>query len=246
MRFTAFLASLVFLVNVVVSAPAEDAPAEPEILVVASWPESNPFGHVVNGEKNLLLLNIENKSDKNVTLLSMAGSIHHAESNALIKNLTTAPYGITLIEGLKLQLPYTFYSEFKPGDLRLNIWMEHESEGEKYVVSAYDSIITIVEPELSIFDFKMITTYLMVLAIFGGIGYISYISFVPQSKKAKRADVSAPVGTVTATGAGGYQEEWIPDHHIRKSKKGGALSSGDELSGAETSGAEGKKRKAKK
>lgn len=83
--------------------------------------------------------------------------------------------------------------------------------------------------------------------------YLAYTTFVPQPKKskAKKAAVSAPVGTVTATGAGGYQEEWIPEHHLRKgkgSKKQGALSgtSGDELSGAETSGAEGKRRKGRK
>ena len=89
----------------------------------------------------------------------------------------------------------------------------------------------------------------MILAIFSGAGYLTYVSFAPQAKKVKRSPaVSAPVGNVTATGAGGYQEEWIPDHHIRKnkSKKVGALSSGDELSGGETSGAEGKKRKTKK
>lgn len=70
----------------------------------------------------------------------------------------------------------------------------------------------------------------------------------PRAKKASAASVSAPVGTVTATGAGGYQEEWIPEHHLRKSKgaKKQGATSGDDLSGAETSGAEGKKRKARK
>ena len=54
---------------------------------------------------------------------------------------------------------------------------------------------------------------------------------------------------VTATGAGGYQEEWIPEHHLKKTargKKTGVASSGDELSGGETSGAESKKKKGRK
>jgi hypothetical protein len=95
-----------------------------------------------------------------------------------------------------------------------------------------------------------LSTYLIVLAFVGGLLYVAYLSFVPQQKIKKPRDVSAPVGTVTATGAGGYQEEWIPEHHLRKPKTSrkntGALSSGDELSGAETSGTEGKKRKGKK
>ena len=101
------------------------------------------------------------------------------------------------------------------------------------------------------------STYAIVAGFFGGLCYLAYSTFVPQakktrSKKAPAISVSAPVGTVTATGAGGYQEEWIPEHHLRKSKSSkkqtGATSgtSGDELSPAEASGTEGKKRKGKK
>jgi hypothetical protein len=88
----------------------------------------------------------------------------------------------------------------------------------------------------------------MVLAILGGLGYITYLSFVPQPKQKKKVPVSTRESTVTATGAGGYQEEWIPEHHLRKGKvrkAGGLVGSGDEqsgLSGGEVSGTEGKRR----
>ena len=97
-----------------------------------------------------------------------------------------------------------------------------------------------------------LSTYLIVIAILGGAGYYAYETLVPKPKKRKGRvpAVSAPVGTVTATGAGGYQEEWIPEHHLKKPKtrrtKSGALTSGDETSGAELSGTEGRKRKGKK
>jgi hypothetical protein len=42
---------------------------------------------VVNGEKNKISLTVENKSDRNVTLTSIAGSFHHADTNAVIKNV---------------------------------------------------------------------------------------------------------------------------------------------------------------
>lgn len=100
------------------------------------------------------------------------------------------------------------------------------------------------------------STYFVVAGLLSGLSYFAYLTFVPQPKKRTKKSVpavSAPVGTVTATGAGGYQEEWIPEHHLRKGAKkakqgGGAVSgtSGDELSGVETSGAEGKKRKGRK
>lgn len=96
----------------------------------------------------------------------------------------------------------------------------------------------------------------MVSALLGGLLYFAYLTFVPQpkkrSKKTATASVSAPVGAVTATGAGGYQEEWIPEHHLKKTKAGKKAggftsgTSGDELSGAELSQTEGKRRKGKK
>jgi hypothetical protein len=57
--------------------------------------------------------------------------------------------------------------------------------------------------------------------------------------------VSEPV-SVTASGAGGYQEEWIPQGHLPGSKsrtrrgKSGVATSGDEASAPE-SGAEKRK-----
>ncbi|RDB26386.1 Increased recombination centers protein 22 [Hypsizygus marmoreus] len=254
MRLQAFLGAAISFAALVLSASATGETTEPEVAVTANFPESNHFGHVVNGEKNSLLISVENKSGRNVTLVSVAGSVHHSESNRLVKNLTSTKFGIPLLEGVKLEVPYAFYSEFKPGDLRLTVWLEHSVDGSKYRVSAYDSVITIVEPELSILDFKLISTYLMIAAIFGGLTYFAYLTYFPQSKKSRTkktaASVSAPVGSVTATGAGGYQEEWIPEHHLKKSKKGasgatGGLS-GDEVTGSELSGSESRKRKGKK
>ena len=89
---------------------------------------------------------------------------------------------------------------------------------------------------------------MIVAGVLGGAGYYTYLNLVPQPKKRKTpVQVSAPVGTVTATGAGGYQEEWIPEHHLKKAKKTKAsgAASGDETSGVE-SATEGRRRKGKK
>jgi len=98
-------------------------------------------------------------------------------------------------------------------------------------------------------------TYLITGTLLAAGGYYAALSFFPTLSKPKRkrapkvseAEITAPVGTVKASGVG-YSEEWIPEHHLkptRKGKKGdGALSSGDEkaaTSGAE-SGTEGPRR----
>ncbi|KAJ7664684.1 hypothetical protein B0H17DRAFT_1091639 [Mycena rosella] len=247
MRFNLFLGTALSLVALVCSSqvvlekeapaetPASTDPVEP-VVVSAAFPPSNPFGHIVNGEKNTITLTVENKSGKNATLVSVGGAVY---------NLTTLTFAAKLVPSVKLQVPYTFFSErlsplyLQPGDIRLNVWLDHTLEGASLRVGAYDSIVTVVEPEVSIFDFKMISTYIVTATLLGGLIYVAYGAFAPKrssrpKKKTAPSAVSAPVGAVTATGAGGYQEEWIPEHHIRKPKstrtKSGTLTSGDEFS----------------
>ena len=93
----------------------------------------------------------------------------------------------------------------------------------------------------------------MVITLFGALTYFAYLSFVPQSKKPRTkrtTPVTPSVGSPTTTvGSGGYQEEWIPEHHLKKAKPGRRTAggtSGEELSGGEVSGAESRKRKGRK
>ncbi|KAJ7163860.1 hypothetical protein C8R43DRAFT_988992 [Mycena crocata] len=252
------LAALAFSSQVVLeeNATAAEAPVPTDpVVVTASFPESNPFGHIVNGEKNTIVLTVENKSGKNASLVGVGAAVYNVQNDQLIKNLTSQTFkNVELVSSVKMQVPYTFYSEFKPGDIRLTIWIDHTLEGSSERLGVYDSIVTVVEPEVSIFDFKMISTYLVTAALLSGLIYLSYQAFAPKrstrpKKKPAAAAISTPVGAVTATGAGGYQEEWIPEHHMRKPKtprkKSGALTSGDEfseLSAGEMSAPEKEKR----
>lgn len=46
---------------------------------------------VVNGQRNDIFVTVENKSDRNVTLQSIAGSLHHPDTNKLVKNVRETP-----------------------------------------------------------------------------------------------------------------------------------------------------------
>jgi len=249
MRFlgTAILPLIAALAALAVASPLT---TELDISATASFPTTNPFGNVVNGEKNTMSLEVENRSGVNVTLKSAGGSIHDPETGKFFKNTTTLSYGVTLIAGAKTVLPYTFYSEYKPREVQLKLWVDYDSgapEGLQRTV-AYDSVVTIVEPPASLFDIPLLFSLAVMLSLLGGAGYFIYQNFVPKTKKRKvrktsvsKTEISAPVGPVTASSKA-YDEDWIPKHHLQSKKKvkadGAAVSSGDE-SGAE-------KRRAKK
>lgn len=124
---------------------------------------------IVNGETNPLVLNIENKSDKNVTLLSVAGEFRNPDTDKVIKPVSSpSPFLCCLIYSVdpsvltycvyrptishmacsSLKVPslscltlstasealifsvgkytYRFYvHRFKPGDVKLSLWLEH-------------------------------------------------------------------------------------------------------------------------
>ncbi|KAI0032516.1 hypothetical protein K488DRAFT_49705 [Vararia minispora EC-137] len=220
--------------------------SEPELLAVASFLESNPFGHIVNGESNAMEVKVENNSGKNTTLHSIAGGLYSPGSDSLIKPTNNITYGLYLLEGAKVTLPYHFHSELKAGDVNLRLEIEHITDGIRHRATVFNSNVTVVEPELSIFDFKLLSTYFMVTALLGGLGYLAYITFVPQPKKARKPVAVPPPEVETVTGTATYQEEWIPEHHLRKGKKASTAHSGDEPSGGEMSGTEGKRRKGRK
>ncbi|KAJ7929074.1 hypothetical protein B0H13DRAFT_1965506 [Mycena leptocephala] len=203
------LAALVFSSQVVleenVNATTEAPESTEPVVASASFPESNPFGHIVNGEKNTITLTVENKSGKNATLISVGGAVYNVQTDALIKNLTTLAFN-------------------KPGDIRLNIWLDHTLEVCNLlftsVTNSHDMLVLFPATLPSCLPFPRITTYLMTAALLGGLIFVSYKAFAPKQttrKKKPAPSVSAPVGAVTATGAD-------------LSQKSGTLTSGDEFS----------------
>jgi len=234
----AFFTTLPFLALLVLAdtPPTSGPSTELDIAATAAFPPTNPFAHVVNGERNKLTLEIENKSPVNVTLRSAGGSIHDPDTGKFLKNTTTLSYSVALHAGTKTILPYTFYSEHKPREVTLKLWVNYDdgSSSVLHRTMAYDSVVTIVEPPASIFDLPLLFSYLVLLGAIGGAGYFIYHNYVPKSLKKKtrkpvtKAEISSPID-VTAKKT--YDEQWIPSHHLggkKKTKKEGVVSSGDE------------------
>ncbi|KIO17104.1 hypothetical protein M407DRAFT_246850 [Tulasnella calospora MUT 4182] len=247
MRFGTVFSLVASFAAFVVASPLA---TELDITATAAFPSTNPFAHVVNGERNSMSLEIENKSALNVTLKSAAGSIHDPESGKLLKNTTALTYGVTLVSGAKTVLPYNFYSEHKPKEVNLKIWVDYDSGTPSglHRVMAYDSVVSIVEPPASFFDLPLLFTYLMLAGIVGGAGYLVWENYAPKSlkkkarKHVKKDEISAPVASTTATTSAKADDQWLPPSMRKKAKKvEGVASSGDESAASGT-----EKRRARK
>ena len=86
-------------------------------MAAAHFPESNAFGRtfyrlffgrrnvtwvesldVVNGEQNVILVAIESKeTDRNVTLKSIGGSLHNAQTEKLVKNVRVPSFSMCCV-----------------------------------------------------------------------------------------------------------------------------------------------------
>lgn len=74
----------------------------------------------------------------------------------LIRNLTAVRYGVEVAAGAKESVPYNFATEMHPQDLRLNIAaVISDHQNTFYTVQAYNSTVSIVEQDTSIFDPQM-------------------------------------------------------------------------------------------
>ncbi|CAE7229563.1 unnamed protein product [Rhizoctonia solani] len=225
---------------------------EPKLDISASFPESNPFGQVVNGQSTELIVKILNTSGANVTLVDIAASFHDADSGKTLRNVTARKFNLPLIEGMNLTFPYKLTSELRPRDTKLLVWTNiKDADNNIFRMTAYDSIVAVVEPPSSFFDIQMILTYLIVLGLLGGGGYYAYLTMNPPPKKKSGAPTVPPTQVPlpeTPGGAARYEEEWIPSHHLsgagtrtRKVSRGEALSSGDEsASGKKKKGGKGR------
>jgi len=239
MRFFQTVSQLAVLASA--ASAAILAATEPKLDVSASFADDNPFGQVVNGQRTKLIVKVLNQSGGNVTLVDIAGSFHDPDTGKTLRNITAGKFNMPIIQDMNLTFPYWITSELRPKDTKLHVWANILEGDNKFRMTAYDSIVAVVEPPTSIFDIQMILTYLTVLGLIGGGGYYAYLTLNPPPKVKKGRNVAPPAAVAaqvplpaTPGGAARYEEEWIPAHHLagagraRKVSTKGDASSADE------------------
>lgn len=160
-------------------------------------------------------------------------------------NLTTAKHSLTVPAGEAVRVEYKFKTDLNPQDLRLQLLAVFSkpsasastSSSSTFTLTAFNESVSVVEPDTSLLDPQVLFLYAILAAGFAATAYFVYSTFVapllPQKRRVQRAgkggrragDSDEKIGGAGAEGAAaavasgsrlGYDETWIPEHHMRR------------------------------
>lgn len=141
---------------------------------------------------------------------------------------------------------------FKPQDLGLTVWVDLKNGKETTRVTAYNQTISVQEAESSSFDVAGILAWTLLLLGIVGVAWLGSLVYFGKNEAKRnkrrgdqeyRAEKLRQATTAPVVGKGVYQEEWIPEQHIKV--KGKKVVSDDGTSGAESE-AKARRRKGRK
>ncbi|GAB5586972.1 hypothetical protein Unana1_01872 [Umbelopsis nana] len=201
---------------------AQDAEAS-AIDIYGEFP-NNPFGIIVNGQKNKLNVYFDNQADQTYTVNYISGALVKADDfSTIVRNLSVFKYDLTIPAKQKVAIPYQFHSEFAPQDLGLTVIIDFSDSNKAPLRGvAYNGTVTVTDPEHSIFDVQLLFLYAVLAALLAGVGYIIQQAFFGSSgkktKKSKKStEKAAPVKHRDEAGNLVLDESWIPEQHLKKS-----------------------------
>lgn len=208
---------------------------------------------IINGQTNNLLINILNNDLKNYTLDYINGKFLNVNNDKLIK-ATPIVKGIDKLLPVNetVSYPYAFPSEYKPGEIKLDleVGVKDIDEGEIHKYNAFDGVLTVIEPSFSL-DFQTISIYILLAGLAYFLTKYLYESYFlngqsSNKKKNKKRDIkpSEPVTSVNLENvpSNAFDNEWVPQLAKLKPRRGEKQrSSNDESSNDEKSKKSNKK-----
>ncbi|KAM3582609.1 hypothetical protein VKS41_005252 [Umbelopsis sp. WA50703] len=222
LQFWSSLLAVFFLVAAVLAKSTTDEESRP-IDIYGEFP-NNPFGIIVNGQKNKLNVYFDNQADEAYTVNYISGALVKPDDfSTIVRNLSVYKYDLTIPAKQKIAIPYQFHSEFSPQDLGLTVIIDFSDANKNPVRGiAYNGTVTVTDPEHSIFDVQLLFLYVILAGILAGVGYIIQQAFFStpgknKKKTKKAAEKAAPAKHRDETGKLVLDESWIPEQHLKQS-----------------------------
>ncbi|KAI8877648.1 hypothetical protein K501DRAFT_326420 [Backusella circina FSU 941] len=202
---------------------AQEEPVYTNIEVTAQFPD-NPFGLIINGQRNNVILDLTNNEKKPYTVVAVSAQVFKTEDYSKpIRNLTATRYGKALAAGATTQIPYNFYSEYAPGELGLTVYVDLLLEEKVSRLVGYNGTITVADPEGSWFDLQLYALYAVLIAGAVGVAYVIREAFFASPKKTKKVKkTNEPAERPTHRDEKGemvLDQSWIPDVHLNLNQK---------------------------
>ncbi|KAF1815549.1 hypothetical protein P152DRAFT_429641 [Eremomyces bilateralis CBS 781.70] len=208
------------------------------VTATASFPESEVFGiKLVNGHPTTAVVTFNNAEDFPANVLAIGGTLAQASSDQIVRNLTFTQYGVEVPAGETVDLTYAFATEMHPQELQLALSaIVTDNEAGFYTLSIFNGTVSVVEAPISLLDPQILFLYVFLSGVFVATCAFIYNTWVaplfPKKSAPKSRKPETPRPVATTTGAQGYDESWIPAHHVNRPEAKRSKSSGTKKSKA--------------
>ncbi|GAO45758.1 hypothetical protein SAICODRAFT_6065 [Saitoella complicata NRRL Y-17804] len=215
------------------------APVAPLVEIGSTWPDLDTSlagnREVINGAPARVNIAFKNTDPSEALVVSHVQGAWYdlAKPDIVVRNMTVSKLNTPVPPTGSLNIPYQFTTDLAPGTLGLLLTVYFTSAANPATIFqalAHNATVIISDPPFSIFDPSVLFLYTTLLALMAGIAYYAYGAFIAppstgkkRSTGAKKVAKAEPVEAVApveasagaTTSAKGYDESWIPEHHLR-------------------------------
>ncbi|KAF3908634.1 hypothetical protein AA313_de0202800 [Arthrobotrys entomopaga] len=237
-----FFTVLPFVALLAGSAFAADPPEKPPVGEDGTYPDGrraydlqasvdvtfpdndSPLGiTIVNGRLARVNLEITNRESVPIFVQAVGGQLRKHDRSEILRNLTALKVGSEIPAQGTTNVPYSFVPNMHAQDVVFELGvLFHSKEGDGKMIqhTAYNGTISVAEPPTSLFDPQILFLYIFILGLVGAGGYVAYQTWVvPMLPKPKRVRREVPTEAKTTSAdvpKGGFDESWIPEHHLKR------------------------------
>lgn len=232
MKFSTILTGLLSLTSFVLSADAVADDEKPKIVkfnadyIVKEHPEATAQDVVelFNGETVTLTYTVSNYDDVQISIIGVGGTFLDPQTNEVRSNITAGSVGPIVLEPGQSQQFSQAINLNLVSDSYVLAPLIYIYYGEEYMtVKPRLQLTTVSDVPISIFNPQLLFLEIVLLASLGGVAYFiyeafgkSYIQGTAPVKKTFKAN--SDVGATISLGKT-FDSSWIPEGHIKKTKK---------------------------